>query len=97
MEINRYSSRRQRLDRSFLAARLHAALDYGHIAGYFSFSLLEVVGEELEAITGKIRVICNSDLNPLDVQTAKAAKIALRKKDAHAAGLLAGAVRNDHV
>jgi superfamily II DNA or RNA helicase len=75
--INRYSSRRQRLDRTFLADRLKGALSYDRIAGYFSSSLLEVVGEELESITGKIRVICNSDLHPKDVQTAQAAKIAV--------------------
>jgi len=34
--IQRFSSRRQRLDRSFLAARLKGALSYDRIAGYFS-------------------------------------------------------------
>lgn len=38
-----------------------------------------MVGETLEAVTGKIRVVCNSDLHPLDVQTAKAARLALWK------------------
>ena len=77
--INRYSSRRQRLDRTFLAERLKSAQSYDRIAGYFSSSLLEIVGEGLESVTGKIRVICNSDLHPTDVQTAKAAKLALWK------------------
>jgi superfamily II DNA or RNA helicase len=77
--IQRFSSRRQRLDRSFLAARLLGSLAYDRIAGYFSSSLLEIMGEELEATAGKIRIICNSDLHPLDVQTAKAAKMALWK------------------
>ncbi|MDX2005589.1 MAG: phospholipase D-like domain-containing anti-phage protein [Meiothermus sp.] len=71
--INRFSSRRQRIDRSFLASRLQGALTYDRIAGYFSSSLLEVVGEELDSIQGQIRVVCNSDLAPEDVQVAKAA------------------------
>ena len=78
-KISRYSSRRQRLDRTFLADRLKGALCYDRIAGYFSSSLFEVMGEELESMTGKIRVICNSDLHPKDVQTAQAAKIAVWK------------------
>jgi len=77
--MNRFSSRCQHLDRSFLAARLHGATAYDRIAGYFSSSLLELVGEELEALQGKVRVVCNSDLHPLDVETAKAAKMALWK------------------
>lgn len=75
--IHRYSSRRQRLDLSFLADRLKGAQSYDRIAGFFSSSLLEVVGEELESVTGKIRVVCNSNLHPLDVRTAKAARDSL--------------------
>lgn len=75
--VKRYSSRRQHLDHSFLSSRLIGALAYDRIAGYFSSSLLEVIGEELESINGLIRVICNSDLNPIDVQTARAAKLAV--------------------
>jgi len=78
-EINRYSSRRAKLDRSFLATCLKGAQSYDRVAGYFSSSLLELIGEEIDSISGKIRVVCNSDLNPLDVKTAKAAKIALWK------------------
>jgi len=77
--VLRYSSRRQRLDRSFLAYRLQGARSYDRIAGYFSSSLLEVVGEELESVIGKIRVICNSDLTIEEVQTAKAAQNAMWK------------------
>lgn len=76
-EIRRYSSRRQRLDQSFLTARLRGALGYDRIAGYFSSSLLEVAGEELESVQGQIRVVCNSDLDPNDVKTARAAQNAL--------------------
>ncbi len=77
--ITRYSSRRQRLDRSFLAERLRNAQRYDRIAGYFSSSLLEVAGEELAQVTGQIRVVCNSDLHPHDVRTARAAEAALRR------------------
>lgn len=77
--VFRFSSRRQPLDRSFLASRLKDAQNYDRIAGYFSSSLLELVGEEIDSISGKIRIVCNSDLHPLDVQTAQAAKIALWK------------------
>ena len=77
MSVSRFSSRRQRLDRSFLAERLRNARSYDRIAGYFSSSLLELVGEELDSVSGPIRVICNSDLDPLDVQTAKAARDAV--------------------
>ena len=76
-EIRRFSSRRQRLDRSFLTERLAGAQAYDRIAGYFSSSLLEVAGEELESVSGPIRIVCNSDLDPRDVETAQAAKTAL--------------------
>jgi SNF2 family DNA or RNA helicase len=76
--IRRYSSRRQRLDRSFLAERLHGALAYDRIAGYFTSSLLEIAGEEIESVRGTIRVVCNSSLNLRDVQTAQAARDNLR-------------------
>lgn len=71
--LNRFSSRRSPLDRSFLAARLRDAQSYDRIAGYFSSSLLELVGEELDSVQGLIRVVCNSELHPADVATAQAA------------------------
>lgn len=77
--IIRYSSRRQSLNHSFLSSSLKKAHSYDRIAGYFSSSLLELVGEEIDSISGKVRIVCNSDLNPIDVQTAKAANIALWK------------------
>lgn len=77
--IQRFSSRRQRLDHTFLAPHLKGAQHYDRIAGYFSSSLLELVGEALETVTGKIRVVCNSDLHPQDVKTAKAAQMAIRR------------------
>jgi len=77
--IQRFSSRRQRLDRSFLCERLKNAQGYDRIAGYFCSSLLEVAGEELESIRGLIRLVCNSDLSPADVHTARAAQVAMRR------------------
>ncbi len=77
--IRRFSSRRERLDRSLLSERLRGARSYDRIAGYFCSSLLEVAGEELESIQETIRMVCNSDLNLADVQTARAAQAALRQ------------------
>jgi len=68
--IARYSSRQQRLDKSFLCAKLKDAVSYDRIAGYFCSSILEVAGEEIEKIDGKVRVICNSNLSPEDVKVA---------------------------
>jgi hypothetical protein len=71
--IHRYSSRRSPL-KDFLSTQLQGARRYDRIAGLFSSSLLEVAGEALERMTpegGKtcVRVVCNSCLQPLDVQT----------------------------
>jgi hypothetical protein len=79
LNIRRFSSRREPLDHSFLRERLRNARSYDRIAGYFCSSLLEVVGEELEAVAGTIRMVCNSDLDPADVQTARAAQTAVRR------------------
>ncbi|MCC5786920.1 MAG: DEAD/DEAH box helicase family protein [Phycisphaerales bacterium] len=78
--IRRFSSRRQRLDRSFLAERLNGAKAYDRIAGYFSGSIIETAGETLETVEGRIRVICNSGLDPSDVATARAAATAIRQE-----------------
>ncbi|MBN2091335.1 DEAD/DEAH box helicase family protein, partial [candidate division KSB1 bacterium] len=78
--LNRFSSRQQKLDQSFLTPRLTGALGYDRIAGYFSSSILEVAGEALESMTGSIRLVCNSQLEPRDIETAKAAEIALRRE-----------------
>ena len=47
--MNRFSSRRQRLDTSFLSPRLAGVLAYDRIAGYFLISILEVAGETFES------------------------------------------------
>ena len=78
--INRYSSRSQKIDESFLNEKLRNAKSYDRIAGYFSSSILEVAGEAIEQIPGKVRIICNSDLQKQDVETAKAAEMAIRKE-----------------
>ena len=76
----RYSSRRQPLDTAFLTPRLAGAKSYDRIAGYFSSSILEVAGEALESVEGKVRVVCNSGLSRADVEVAKAAQAAMRRE-----------------
>lgn len=78
--IRRFSSRRERLDTSFLNDRLKGAVAYDRVAGYFSSSILEVAGENLDQITGTVRVVCNSQLEAMDVRTAQAAVGAMRKE-----------------
>jgi superfamily II DNA or RNA helicase len=79
--IHRFSSRRQRLGESFLAERLRGAQSYDRIAGYFSSSILEVAGEELESVSGTVRMVCNSVIDARDVETAKkAAQAAMRRE-----------------
>ncbi|GAM11826.1 putative ATP-dependent helicase YqhH [Geobacter sp. OR-1] len=80
MSVQRYTSRLQKLDESFLTPRLTGAKKYDRIAGYFSSSILEVAGEVLEKVDGEIRIICNSGLEPQDVITAKAAQAAMRRE-----------------
>jgi len=74
-----YSSRREGLDQHFINRTLQGAVSYDRIAGFFRSSILEVAGESLEKLTGKIRVVCNSDLSIQDVETAKAAQQAIRR------------------
>ena len=78
--IRRHSSRRQPLAPSFLNARLEGAVSYDRIAGYFSSSILEVVGEALQRVSGTIRVVSNSELTKADVEVAKAAQAAMRRE-----------------
>lgn len=79
--ISRFSSRRTPL-RSFLPELLAGAKTYDRIAGYFRSSILEIAGEALETLADGVcvRVICNSDLDPLDVSTARAAKQAMYRE-----------------
>ena len=68
--INRFSSRRQRLDQAFLSAKLKGAKSYRRIAGYFRSSIFELVGEEIAAIP-QVRIVCNSELDAADVVVSK--------------------------
>ena len=68
--INRFSSRKTDLGNDFLAARLQGAVSYDRIAGYFCSSFLEIAGEAIECIQGKVRIICNSGLKAQDVAVA---------------------------
>lgn len=75
----RYSSRRTPLDQAVLNQRLEGAVAYDRIAGYFRSSLFEVAGEALSKVAGPIRILCNSDIDPRDMETAAAAQAALRQ------------------
>jgi len=77
--LQRHSSRRNRLDHAVLNKRLEGAVSYDRIAGYFRSSLFEVAGEAIAKVTGPVRIICNSDLDPQDLVTAAAAQAALRR------------------
>ena len=69
-DIQRFSSRRQRLDHAFLSTRLKNAKSYKRIAGYFRSSIFELVGEEIAAIP-KVQIVCNSELDAADVVISK--------------------------
>ena len=73
MTIRRFSSLRERLDHSFLASKLANATSYKRIAGYFRSSILELVGEEIAGI-GTVRIVCNSELDPRDINIAKSVR-----------------------
>ncbi len=77
--LTRHSSRRTRLDHAVLHQRLEGAASYDRIAGYFRSSLFEVAGEAILKVTGKVRILCNSDMDPKDMETAAAAQAALRR------------------
>ena len=77
--MRRYSSRRAPLN-DFLSRALAGATAYDRIAGYFSSSVLELAGEAIEQVAGQVRVVCNSQLDPLDVSTARAAHLAQRQE-----------------
>jgi hypothetical protein len=58
------------LGESFLAKGLRGAKLYQRIAGYFCSSILDVAGEELEAMSaGEVQVVCNARLDFVDGDT----------------------------
>lgn len=64
--IYRFSSRESRksgqaLGKTFLSEKLARAKAYDRIAGFFSPSILQIAGEEIEAIP-KVRVVANSKI-----------------------------------
>ncbi|MCA9863456.1 MAG: helicase SNF2, partial [Thermomicrobiales bacterium] len=79
--IQRHSSRQGSLSQ-FLPDLLHGATGYDRIAGYFNSSMLEVVGESIETMAdGAVaRIICNSDLMPEDIHTARAAQMGMLRE-----------------
>lgn len=70
MSIQRFSSRTDRLDASFLMRHLVGAKSYKRIAGYFTSSLFEVAGEALEHIP-EVKIVCNVDIHPDDLKVAQ--------------------------
>jgi hypothetical protein len=68
--IQRFSSRRHRLDHAFLSKKLAGAKSYRRIAGYFRRSIFELVGEEIAAIP-KVQIVCNGELDAADVAVSK--------------------------
>jgi len=69
-DIRRFSSRRQRLDRAFLSARLKGAQSYTRIAGNFRSSIFELVGEAIAAIP-RVQIVCSSEMDATDVAVSK--------------------------
>jgi superfamily II DNA or RNA helicase len=70
--LRRYSSRRTSLHQEFLQQRLAGATRYDRIAGYFQSSLLDLANEELAAIP-RVRIVCNTEINPDDLRTVRMA------------------------
>lgn len=77
--LERFSSRLGRLSNVYLKDRLAGATEYIRIAGYFRSSIFELVNEEIGSI-GRVRIVCNSDLDPEDINAAKQAREQLLKE-----------------
>ena len=77
--LRRFSSRGGRLDHALLRERLRSAKPYRRIAGYFRSSIFEIIGEDIEFVE-RIQIVCNGDLDPRDVETAKALTVALKEQ-----------------
>jgi SNF2 family DNA or RNA helicase len=68
--ITRFSSRLEQLHAVFLQDRLKQATSYRRIAGYFTSSIFELVGEELSQIP-EVKIVCNSELSIEDISISK--------------------------
>ena len=77
--LQRFSSRLGRLSHVFLKDKLKGASEYRRIAGYFRSSIFDLVNEQIEGI-GKVRIVCNSDLDPEDINAARQAREQLLKE-----------------
>lgn len=79
MTIKRFSSRREKLDKEFLAKSLEGATRYLRIAGYFRSSIFELVGEEIAKIP-EVKIVCNSELDLADFKVARGRETALKER-----------------
>ena len=68
--ISRFSSHTQRLSHVFLKDRLQGAKTYDRIAGYFRSSIFDLIHEEINTI-GRVRIVCNADLDPRDLTASE--------------------------
>ncbi|WP_411902308.1 phospholipase D-like domain-containing anti-phage protein [Methylorubrum thiocyanatum] len=82
--LARFSSRLGRLNHVFLRQHLKGAREYVRIAGYFRSSIFELVDEDIDGIE-TVRIVCNSDLDPGDIQAAQIARDELLKERWNAA------------
>lgn len=69
--IRRFSSRVNNLGETFFKNALREAVSYDRIAGYFSSSIIEIAGECIDQMQGKVRILCNSHLQAEDVKFIK--------------------------
>ena len=76
--INRFSSRVDNLGESFFKNALQGASGYDRIAGYFSSSIIEIAGEQIEEMQGGVRIICNSQLQADDVKFIKDQSLSMK-------------------
>ncbi|MCB1144570.1 MAG: DEAD/DEAH box helicase family protein [Leptospiraceae bacterium] len=79
MTLKRFSSRKEQLDKEFLAKALDGAKKYLRIAGYFRSSIFELVGEEISRIP-EVKILCNSELELNDFQMATQRETLLKEK-----------------
>ena len=79
MTLKRFSARLGRIDEDFLTPRLTGASTYDRLSGYFTSSVLHLLQEPFSTV-GRIRMVCNSDLNPSDVAVAKIAEEQQRRR-----------------